>query len=681
MSDAETLIDTRLVRALAGPDFRRADLVRDERVCEERSNVERWLRDLLGWLPPRRWSQREVAMWSQQIEIAADLLMESDDSAVRIAFQNASVEFRRDASRKDRLAIVLACVGLAAKRRLGLWPHPVQFAGATVLLRGRIAEMQTGEGKTLVAALAACVMAGSGALVHIISTNDYLAQRDCDEMRPMFEFLGLGVAAVVEDTELPERQSAYRQAICYVSGKQVVFDDLKDNLTLSGQTNTCLTSVQALFRSDPSDRLKDATVVGNRTSMISALHFAIVDEADSVLIDEARTPMILSRQAHGPYPSELIAWAIEQARCLRPSIDYELLSNQQIEILPPALDACQPLPSEIASVWRNPVWRTMLLRQALSALHLYLRDRHYVLIDGKVQIVDESTGRIMADRSWEQGLHQLIEAKEGLTLTSGRETLARMTFPRFFRRYYLLAGMTGTATEVHRELWTVYRLPVDRLPPHRPNARRRLPDRCLPTIRAKWECVAAEAEAAANRGQPVLIGTRSVEASEQVAEVLSARGLDYVVLNARQDRDEATIVAAAGRAGRITVATNMAGRGTDIKLTSEARAAGGLHVILTEFHESPRVDRQLFGRSGRQGDPGSICAIVSASDSIFSQYARSLASWLGRPLPLTVKPFLLRATLRFAQANSEREARLARAQNLQQDFRLQSLIGYAGARR
>ena len=269
----------------------------------------------------------------------------------------------------------------------------------------------------------------------------------------------------------------------------------------------------------------------------------------------------------------------------------------------------------------------------------------------------------MADRSWEQGLHQLIETKEGLALTAGRDTLARMTFQRFFRRYVLLAGLTGTAAESARELWRVYRLRVRRVPTHRPVQRRVLPAICLADAAAKWRAVADEAAAVAACGQAVLVGTRSVEASETVAAEFAARGLVFVVLNARQDADEAAVVAAAGAAARITIATNMAGRGTDIKLDPAARAAGGLHVILTEFHESPRVDRQLFGRCARQGEQGSVRAIVARDDGLFKG--------LPAALPLT-------AAVRWAQAAAERRAYVARMQTLKQDQELNRMIGIAG---
>lgn len=660
--------DATLVRALAGVSFRRADTQRDERAGEKQHAVEEFLRNLAGFIPPRRERAHRIDAFARDVaQVAESLRLETDAAIV----ERFSVEVKRlkGAVHDDqRLAAVFACIGEASRRALKMWPHPVQFTGARVLLQGQLAEMQTGEGKTLVAALAATVMAGSGAAVHVISTNDYLAQRDCAEMLPLFEFFGLRGASIRGGMEPHERREVYAHPICYVSGKELVFDYLKDRLAGHGVLPTRVSQLRAL---------SGAGAAQIQAPLIPALHFAIVDEADSVLIDEARTPMIISREAPGLYEPELLNWAIEAARTMQAGEHYRMGAARELELLPGALDHAGAPPIGVRAVWRSAQWRELVLRQALTALHLYLRDQHYILAEGKVQIVDESTGRLMADRSWEQGLHQLIEAKEALEFSKGRETMARMTFQRFFRRYFLLSGLTGTGAEASRELWSVYRLRVRRIPPHRPNGRRRLADRCEATLAGKWQAVADEACAAAARGQPVLVGTRSVEASEQVAQEFTRRGVPFVVLNARQDAEEAQIVAQAGEAGRITVATNMAGRGTDIKPTPEARAAGGLHVILTEFHESPRVDRQLFGRSGRQGDAGSAQAIVSAHDSLFSQQPAALRHMLAQ-LRGAPQRAALALVVRLAQQRAEQRAYRVRMQTLRQDRELNRLIGFAG---
>ena len=660
------------MRALAGSAFRRADTVRDERGPEPGARLERSLRDLAGWWPPGRESLTAVTGLARCIAQQRDGLRDLIDADIVPHFLRAldtwsavvGTAGRRKALDDAALVTALACIGEACTRRLGLQPHPVQYAGARALLAGCLAEMATGEGKTLVAAMAATVAAGSGARVHVISTNDYLARRDCEEMSPLFEFFGLDGGCVQAGMEAAERAAAYAHPICYVSGKEVVFDYLKDRLAGHGLLPAKVSQLRDM-----------SAIAGSQSAppLIPALHFAIVDEADSVLIDEARTPMILSRDAPGVHEPALLAWAVANASRLELGRHFRIGAGRTIDLLPRALEACDPLPEGVRAVWHARSWRELLVRQALTAVHMFLRDQHYIVVDGKVQIVDESTGRVMPDRSWEQGLHQLIEAKEGLALTAGRETLARMTFQRFFRRYFLLAGLTGTAAEASRELWAVYRLRVHRIPPDRPLRRRRLLDRCVPTQASKWHAVAEAAISAAARGQPVLVGTRSVEASEQVAAELTRRGATHVVLNARQDAEEAAIVAAAGVSGRITVATNMAGRGTDIKLDAAALAAGGLHVLMTEFHESRRVDRQLLGRCARQGEAGSAQAIVSAEDQLFGGLPRIFKRCMNLATPFALRCARL-GTQRIAEGRSYR----MRKQTLRQDLELSRIIGFAG---
>ncbi len=666
--------DPALPRALAGLAFRRADTLRDERDAERLDKVEEFLRNVPGWLPPGREGARGIAAFDRAVKRAAEDLLALPDDEIAARFRAAQQRLKSlpaGWSKPGNLVELFACIGEASRRRLGMWPHPVQFTGARVLLCGRLAEMQTGEGKTLVAALAATAMAGSGASVHVISTNDYLAQRDCEEMSPLFEFFGLHGGCVRDGMEPDERRAAYRRPICYVAGKEVVFDYLKDRLAGHGMLPGRVSRLRQLWT-------PDSALAGQAGEpLIPALHFAIVDEADSVLIDEASTPMILSRDAPGIFDPALLDWAMAAARAMTEGVHFRLGRRRDIELLPAALGQAGAVPEQLPAAWRSPAWRELLLRQALSALHLYLRDQHYILADGKVQIVDESSGRVMADRSWEQGLHQMIETKEAVERTSGRETLTRMTFQRFFRRYFLLAGLTGTGAEASRELWSVYRLPVRRVPPNRPSRRVRLDDVCTADVAAKWLAVADDACAAAARGQPVLVGTRSVEASEQIAAELERRGIAHVVLNARQDADEAAIVAQAGGHGRITVATNMAGRGTDIKPDEQARQAGGLHVILTEFHESPRVDRQLFGRSGRQGQAGSVRAIVCVDDALFAPLPAWLKSAMRSPQPQAARR-ALRMAVRWAQRRAEGQTYKGRMNTLRQDRELHRLIGFAG---
>lgn len=673
MAAAPIRFEGTLPRRLAGAGFRRADTARDERAQAEGGWIERAVTAAGAFVSVRRLSRRRLRRVEAAMAVARAPLEGLGDDALRERFAE-SAQALRTRSRLSALgdpamAQLMACIGEACHRHFGFRPHPVQFAGAEVLLSGRLAEMNTGEGKTLVAGMAATAMAATGAAVHVVSTNDYLAQRDCEEMQPLFAFFGLSAGYVIGGMEDVLRRPAYRHPICYVAGKELVFDYLKDRLAGHGQLPTRVSQLRRLGEEEAAAPAQEP--------LLPALHFAIVDEADSVLIDEARTPMILSRETPGLHEEALLNWAIEQARRFEDGRHYRITPKRQVELLPGADAVCAPLPEGVARAWQSVVWRRMILRQALSALHLYQLDQHYILAEGKVQIVDESSGRVMADRSWEQGLHQLIEVKEGVSMTQGRDTLARMTFQRFFRRYFLLSGLTGTAAEAAREMYRVYGLGVCRVPPNRPSRRRRLPDQVHPHPDARWEAVAKDAQAAARRGQPVLVGTRSVDASERVAREFQALGLAHTVLNARQDAQEAAIVAGAGQAGCITIATNMAGRGTDIKLSPQAREAGGLHVILTEFHESPRVDRQLFGRAGRQGDPGTARAIVCAADGVFMP----VAAWRKGVLQAArgrLRLLVLRWLLAHAQSQAESQALQARMHTLRQDRELARTLGFAG---
>jgi preprotein translocase subunit SecA len=335
----------------------------------------------------------------------------------------------------------------------------------------------------------------------------------------------------------------------------------------------------------------------------------------------------------------------------------------------------------LGGIWSGHQRAEEFVVQALSALHLFNRDQHYLVHEGRVQIVDEYTGRVMKDRSWERGLHQMIEVKEGCETTEKVEPLARISYQRFFRRYMRLAGMTGTAREVSPELWSVYGLPVARIPTNRPLRRQDLGDRVYATSDEKWGAIVAQIVAMHDRGRPVLVGTRSVAASEHLSRLLTERGLEHQVLNARQDRDEAEIIARAGEAGRITVATNMAGRGTDITLSADARASGGLHVIATERHEARRIDRQLLGRGGRQGDPGSYDVITSLEDDLVRAHGSSFLFRNGghSPPPGSDPTSRMRRLIVWhAQQRAERLHSKTRRQLLKMDERINTLLAFSG---
>lgn len=556
-----------------------------------------------------------------------------------------------------------ALVRKAASRTIGLRHFDVQLVGGWALLNGMVAEMDTGEGKTLTATLAAATAALSGRAVHVITVNDYLAERDTEWMRPIYEALGLSVGCIKGGMDPGSRRAAYNCDVTYCSNKEIAFDYLRDRMVLGGKPQPIPLRLDALVGAGMRRKL-----------LLRGLQFAIVDEADSVLVDEARTPLILSAEADHTQEEAVHRQALDLAQQLS-DVDFEV-RDEGIELTGSGGRRLERLAQTLSGVWRGPRRREQLVRQALSALHSFTRDKHYLVRDGKVVIIDEFTGRLMPDRSWEHGLHQLMEIKEGCDVTGRRETLARISYQRFFRRYVHLSGMTGTASEVASELWTVYGLRVAKIPTHKPVRRVRGADRVYGSSDAKWRAVIASIEKQRLAGRPVLVGTRSVEASEQLAALLDEAQLPYRLLNARQDRDEAEIVAGAGEAACVTVATNMAGRGTDIKLDAGVAEKGGLHVIATELHDSGRIDRQLFGRCGRQGDPGTCEAILAIGDDLVESYLPLVAEWLRDRDPVPER--LGKLAFRVAQWRAESAHSRARRDLLDLDDYLGDVLAFAG---
>ncbi len=655
---------------------------RDEREApwHDQAVLALWYGVLWPALRPLRGEAWQRRAFAARVETHARDVAALDDAQLRQRALTLRHGLRSGGFAFAPVAECFALVREAAERVIGKRHYPTQLAAGWLLLRGTLVEMATGEGKTLAATLPALTAALAGLPVHIITVNDYLAERDAQTMGPLYEFFGLRTAAVVHGMTREQRRAAYACHICYASNKELAFDYLRDRAALGDRASPLHLAVQGLR--SPQDR-------GGSGFVLRGLVFAIVDEADSVFIDEARTPLILSRTTEVEALQLDCVDALARARNLQSGEHFELdLPRRRVKLTQAgrdALEASMDLAGTEAAAANDgrPGSRQVEenVQRALAALWLYARDKDYVLIDDKVQIVDGSTGRVMPDRAWEQGLHQMIECKEGVPLSGRRETLARITYQRLFRRYLRLAGMTGTASEVAAEIGRTYGLPVSRVPLHRPSRRRSLSVRCLHDEAAKWRAVADAVEAIATaQGRPVLVGTRSVRASEQVSTALQARGIAHRVLNAKHDLDEAQLIAQAGEATRVTVATNMAGRGTDILLGPGVAAMGGLHVILTEYNESRRIDRQLTGRCARQGDPGTVQTLVALDDEIFVAHAPRLVRWLGplaRWLGGLPRPAL--ALLRWwAQGHAESLNRLARESSLKQDRRLAQVLAFSG---
>ena len=644
--------------------------------AERRSRAPSWLdRTTTTVLAPlARWRRRRTAAPTRRLALthAAERSVRGvADWRLRELAASLRAPLQHDGFRDELVAHTFAIVREAAWRTVGQRHRDAQLVGGSVLLDGQIAEMETGEGKTLTATLPACAAALVGIPVHVVTVNDYLARRDAEWMAPIYQALGLSVGVVVHGMDADARRAAYACDVTYCTNKELGFDYLRDRLLLGDRAARLQLQLERLDREDArAGRL-----------VLRGLHYAIVDEADSVLVDEARTPLVISGATDDDTGRHVYQHALALADRLDIGDHFRIdAPHRQVILTARGQQRVEELARPLGGVWTGRLRREDLVRQALTARHLFRRDAHYLVgADGRIAIVDEFTGRLMADRSWEAGLHQLIEVKEGRAPTSTPLTLARISYQRFFRRYLRLAGMTATAREVAAELWDVYRLAVVRVPPHRPVRRQALPDRMFARAADRWSGVVRRVADVHRTGRPVLIGTRSVAASEQLSRLLSAAGLRHQLLNARQDAHEAQLIAEAGQRNQITVATNMAGRGTDIRLGPGVADAGGLHVIATERHEARRIDRQLAGRGGRQGDPGTFEAIISLDDELMSSHARTaqrVAAAFVRPDGSVPRP-LARLVVRRAQRAAERRHARARRDLVRMDDHLDTALAFS----
>ena len=506
----------------------------------------------------------------------------------------------------DLLPEAYATVREAAKRVLGMEHFPVQLIGGVVLHQGRIAEMKTGEGKTLVSTCPAYLNALTGEGVHIVTVNDYLAKRDSDWMGQVHRFLGLTVGTVLNEMSTEERQAAYACDITYVTNNELGFDYLRDNM--------------AIYKNQ---------------QVLRGLTYCIIDEVDSVLIDEARTPLIISGQSGKSTKlyelCDILARQLERGEesaefskinaILGEEIEEsgDFIVNEKEKTVNLTQQGVEKVEkyfhiNNLADAENLEIQHNIIL--ALRANNLMQRDVDYVVKDDEVLIVDEFTGRIMNGRRYSDGLHQAIEAKEHVKVKRESRTLATITFQNFFNKFKKKAGMTGTAQTEEKEFRNIYSMDVIQIPPNKPVQRKDLDDAVYKSKKEKFEAVVDEIEAIHETGAPVLVGTIAIETSELLSGMLKRRGIKHNVLNAKFHEQEAAIIAEAGVHGAVTIATNMAGRGTDIKLDEEARAAGGLHIVGTERHESRRIDNQLRGRAGRQGDPGQSQFFISLEDDL-----------------------------------------------------------------
>ncbi|MHB1348039.1 MAG: preprotein translocase subunit SecA, partial [Candidatus Humimicrobiaceae bacterium] len=521
-----------------------------------------------------------------QINSLEPAVINLSDEQLRLKTLEFRERFKKGETLDDLMAEAFAIVREAAKRTLNMRHFDVQLYGGIVLFEGKIAEMKTGEGKTLVATLPAYLFSITGKSTHIVTVNDYLAKRDSMWMGTIFNFLGVKVGLLQNNQEYPEKKEAYSSSIIYGTNNEFGFDYLRDNMVAS----------------------KDALVQDGH-------YFAIVDEVDSILIDEARTPLIISGI---PYQStELYKKMSKVVPKLEADADFEIDEKQKTAAITEEGVAKVEKIIGMENLYDPANYLYIhALNQALKAHFLFKKDVDYIVKEGEVLIVDEFTGRILQGRRYSEGLHQAIEAKENVKIMEENQTLATITIQNYFRMYEKLSGMTGTALTESEEFRHIYKLETVVIPTNKPMVRNDMPDLIYKSEKAKFDAVVGDITQRYEIGQPVLVGTISIEKSEILSSMLQVKGIPHQVLNARYHEKEAEIIANAGQKKTVTISTNMAGRGTDIVLGEGVIALGGLHVLGTERHEARRIDNQLRGRSGRQGDPGSSQFYLSLQDDL-----------------------------------------------------------------
>ena len=602
-----------------------------------------------------RLASRETAAWSSL-----------DANARGAALQAVRRRLHRDGLTPGAMAQALGIAAACAAETIGQMPRETQVVAAAVLLEQRLAEMATGEGKTLALALAAAVAGLAGMPVHVVTANDYLAARDAERLAPLYGALGLRVAVLPPSGDDAARRGAYAHDIVYASARELAFDFLRDELSRGGRT--------------PAERLVDGLFGAPAPApLLRGLCFALLDEVDSILLDEAEVPLILSRSAPQAARRAFLWQALALARQLLPGRHFTLHAAQRSATLTPAGEECvAALAAGLGGPWQRPRYRREALATALVGLHACRRDADYVVRDGAIELLDAVTGRIAGGRVWSRGLHTVVALKEGVPPPQETDTVAQTTFQHFFQRYWRLAGLSGTLREARAELREVFGARVTRIPLHVASRRRQGPPRLFDTAEARWSAVCRRVAELQAAGRPVLVGTDSVADSQALSDRLHGVGIAHRVLNALHDAEEAAIVAEAGRAGRVTVATRMAGRGTDIELDSVARAAGGLHVLSCQDNPSRRLDRQLAGRAGRHGEPGSAetWLLLRDSDSEPAQDADTDLTWI--PHDSIAAAWLMFSARRLAQAREERRRAALRRELLRQDRHWQGRLAFSG---
>jgi len=646
-------------------DFRRFNIPAERKSYK---GLDALAHTLVGKVYKRLFSPARFRRQAEKIYELSLKFKDLDDEHLYEKVELSRIHFRtRKIQSKRQFNRVLAQITEVAYRTLGMRPYSVQLMGVLAQYHGFVIEMLPGEGKTITAAVAGVLAAWEGNPVHIVTSNDYLASRDAESMNSLFQQCGVTVSAITAEMNQLERYKSYLSDVIYATSKELLADFLRDQSEHS--------------RMD-FDRYLVHKLSAKTTKMMvmRGLYTAIIDEADSVLADEATTPLIISAPTKNDALKEATRTAFEIAAQLELDLDYTAIQKfHEIKITSEGEAKLDGFVLNLPPIWKSKERREFLIHQALAAREFYKKDSHYIVNeDGEVVIVDEKTGRLMKNRSWGAGLHQAVEMKEGVDMTDPTETHTRMSFQRFFRLYKKLSGMSGTLQRLENEFWQIYKLPTIKIPKRIANTYHLLPYQIAPDIPSKWEMVIKDLREVHATGRPILVGTRTIQESEELVSLLEDTELDCILLNALHHQEEAEIIAVAGERGRITIATNMAGRGTDILLENDVVELGGLHVISTQRHESLRVDLQLFGRAGRQGQPGTVREILSIDDIVMEnlcpqpirKFLRSVVNtFWGRILSSMIYTHF--------QKYADRQSSNIRAKILEKDFNLNEMLSFS----
>ncbi len=613
--------------------------------------------------------ERKLMQQAQDVIRISNTLTNLSDAELTIALQQCknTLKQKRRNNKDEMLVNAVAHIVEACKKTLKIRPFDVQIMGALALYQNYVIEMKPGEGKTLAAGLAAILKGWSGFPCHVVTTNDYLARRDVATLKPVFQFCGVSVGSIVQEIPEEQRRIIYLNDVVYGTSKELLADFLRDQIRLNSEFDAHQLLINQFSQTHAIPK-----------NIMRGLHSVIVDEADSVLSDEAITPLIISVEGQNHLLKEavlVIKFIIDK---LQPNRHYVLNSRyRDVQLNPIGKTIIDNLAHELPPIWRLPLWRDELIQQALIAREFFIKEHQYTIIDGKLVIVDEKTGRLMPGRTWRYGLQQAIEAKENIELSNPSETRASLSFQHFFRLYKNLSGMSGTLHGLKNEFWHIYSVHILSIPSRFPSQLTLLSDVIYKSNEDKWTGVVAQIKYISLQGLPILVGTRSIHDSEKLAEKIRGLGLSCNVLNALYHAEEAKIIEQAGQPYAITIATNMAGRGTDILVNEDINKAGGLHVISTERYESRRIDWQLYGRSARQGQHGKAVSVLSLEDELFVTYCPNyIRNGLKKIVSTVIGQKISLLIYQHIQKKAEHVAFLSRKNMLLHDTQLRNTLPF-----